>query len=180
MEVLKMKTKLAFIWMLSMLIMAGCSKKVTKTPAINQEPMKKPIETMQPEKTFEEEMEMIPEEKARPTNILNFNNINFDYDKYELTPSARDILSQHARILKQNPDVKIRIEGHCDERGTIEYNLALGERRANAVKTYLVKYGLNENRFSTISYGKERPLDNNRTPDAWVKNRRAAFVITYQ
>ena len=80
-------------------------------------------------------------------------------------------------MLKENPDIKLTIEGHCDERGTIEYNLALGERRANAVKNYLINYGINPKRLSTISYGKERPLDPRSNEEAWAKNRRAAFVI---
>jgi peptidoglycan-associated lipoprotein len=108
---------------------------------------------------------------------ISFRDINFDFDKYELSSEAREILANHARLLKENPQVRLKIEGHCDERGTIEYNLALGERRANVVKNYLVNYGVDSYRLSTISYGKERPLDLRSTPDAWAMNRRAAFVV---
>ncbi|MBN2089488.1 peptidoglycan-associated lipoprotein Pal [candidate division KSB1 bacterium] len=108
---------------------------------------------------------------------LNLRDINFDFDQSELNASAREILSQHARVLANFPLVKVVIEGHCDDRGTVEYNLALGDRRAEIVKKYLVNYGIASDRLSTISYGKERPLDQRPTEDAWSKNRRASFVI---
>jgi peptidoglycan-associated lipoprotein len=108
---------------------------------------------------------------------LEFRDIQFDYDKYDLTYEAREILARHATQLQENTDIKILIEGHCDERGTIEYNLALGEKRANAVKQYLINYGIALRRLSTISYGKERPADPRHNEAAWAKNRRAAFII---
>jgi peptidoglycan-associated lipoprotein len=85
-----------------------------------------------------------------------------------------------ARALKQRPEVPVVIEGHCDERGTIEYNLALGEKRAKAVKDYLVSLGIDRSRLTTISYGKERPLDSRSNEFAWAQNRRAEFVIKIQ
>jgi len=119
------------------------------------------------------------EERKRREAEAAFTNedIHFDFDKYDLTPTAREILARKAYFLKQYPTVKILIEGHCDERGTAEYNLALGERRANAAKQYLVQLGISEDRISTISYGKERPLDPRHNEEAWAKNRRAHFVI---
>jgi len=105
-------------------------------------------------------------------------NIYFDFDKSELTAEARAVLVKKADYLKKNSKYAVRIEGNCDERGTNEYNLALGERRAAAVKIYLINYGIHPSRLHTISYGKEMPLDPQHTEDAWAKNRRAAFQIT--
>jgi peptidoglycan-associated lipoprotein len=79
--------------------------------------------------------------------------------------------------LKANPTAKVQIEGHCDEKGTVEYNMALGDRRANAVKTYLIKSGIEKGRIDTISYGKERPADSGHDEAAWSKNRRAVFIL---
>ena len=103
--------------------------------------------------------------------------IHFDFDKYTVSPDDAEILKQNAAVLKKFPTVKIQIEGHCDERGTIEYNLALGERRAGSAKKYFVSLGIDEKRISTISYGEERPLDPGHNEGAWAKNRRAEFII---
>ncbi len=104
--------------------------------------------------------------------------IHFDFDKYDIRPQDAEILKQNAEVLKRFPTVKIQIEGHCDERGTEEYNLALGERRANSAKRYLISLGISADRITTISYGEERPLDPAHNEEAWAKNRRAQFVIT--
>lgn len=101
----------------------------------------------------------------------------FAFDKYNLTPEARYTLQQQAAWLAEHPSVNILIEGHCDERGTREYNLALGERRANAAEDYLVTLGVAANRITTISYGKERPVDPASNETAWAKNRRAVAVV---
>ena len=93
-----------------------------------------------------------------------------------LTTRARDTLRKQAAWLRKNSDVTIVVEGHADERGTREYNLALGERRANAAKDYLMTYGISSNRISVISYGKERPVDSGSNPLAWSKNRRSVTV----
>ena len=103
--------------------------------------------------------------------------IHFDFDKYDIRPEDASILKENAALLMKYPKVKIQIEGHCDERGTTEYNLALGQRRANSTKDYLVSHGIPGDRISTISYGKERPLDPGHNEDAWAKNRRAQAVI---
>ena len=102
----------------------------------------------------------------------------FDFDKYNLKPEARDILQRQAAWLKKYPSVTIDVEGHCDERGTREYNLALGERRANSSKNYLVALGVNPNRIKTISYGKERPAVTGSNDAAWAQNRRAVTVVS--
>ena len=103
--------------------------------------------------------------------------IHFDFDKYDIRPGDAEILKENATLLTKYPKVKIQIEGHCDERGTVEYNLALGERRANSAKKYLISLGIAADRISAISYGKERPLDPGHNEEAWAKNRRAHPVI---
>ena len=102
----------------------------------------------------------------------------FDTDRYDLTPEARGALAKNSSWLVKYPSVQILVEGHCDERNTREYNLALGERRASAVKNYLASLGVPSNRIRTISYGEERPFALGRSEEAWRLNRRAHFVIT--
>jgi peptidoglycan-associated lipoprotein len=101
----------------------------------------------------------------------------FGFDSYSLTNEGRKALKQDAQWLSENAAATIQVEGHCDERGTTEYNLALGERRANAAKDYLQKLGVDAARISVISYGEERPSDVGHDEAAWSKNRRASFVI---
>jgi len=101
----------------------------------------------------------------------------FALDSYQLDDSGRAIVNADADILKKYPTWKITIEGHADERGTEEYNLALGEKRASAVKTYLQSLGISEDRLKTISYGKEFPFEPGHDESAWSKNRRAHFVV---
>lgn len=101
----------------------------------------------------------------------------YDYDKYELKQEARYTLQQQAAWLAANAGVNLVIEGHCDERGTREYNLALGERRAQAAADYLMVLGVSKDRIKTISYGKERPEDPGSNEEAWAKNRRAVSVV---
>ena len=103
--------------------------------------------------------------------------IHFDFDKYNLKPDAQMVLKRKADFLRKNSNVKVIIEGHCDERGTTEYNLALGDRRANSAKTFLVNLGIAESRLTTISYGEERPFDPAKNEAAYANNRRAQFVI---
>ena len=104
--------------------------------------------------------------------------IHFDYDSAVLQDQARRQLESHAEWMLRHPTVTVLIEGHCDERGTVEYNLALGERRAMAAYDYLLSLGVADSRLKTISYGKEFPLDPGHTEEAWARNRRAHFVIT--
>jgi peptidoglycan-associated lipoprotein len=99
-------------------------------------------------------------------------------DAFELDPEGRNVAGANAEVLKRYPSWMITVEGHCDERGTAEYNLALGERRALAVRTYLVSLGVQPDRIRTVSYGKEFPFDAGHTDASWSANRRAHFVIT--
>ncbi len=101
----------------------------------------------------------------------------FAFDKYDLTPQARETLKQQAAWMKRYPDVEVVVEGHCDERGTREYNLALGERRANSVRDYLIALGVSPDRITTISYGKERPMALGSNEAAWAQNRRGVTVV---
>lgn len=103
--------------------------------------------------------------------------VHFEYDRYELTPEALDILSANCEALVRHARATIRIEGHCDERGTEEYNMALGYRRAQAVRAYLLQYGIDPSTLSIISFGESRPVDPAHHDRAWGRNRRADFVV---
>ncbi len=104
--------------------------------------------------------------------------VHFEYDASEIGPEAQDILVQKAAVLRAHPEIRLRISGHCDERGSVEYNLALGMRRAEAAKQFLVNYGLDGSRFETVSFGEERPIAQGEGEDAWAQNRRDEFQIT--
>jgi peptidoglycan-associated lipoprotein len=122
----------------------------------------------------EKEAELIKALKA-----FESEKIYFDFDKYELKPEAKAVLKKKAEWLLANTKYNLRIEGHCDERGTNEYNLALGERRANAAKEFLTASGVPAARISTISYGEERPAAQGSNEEAWAKNRRDEFKLIY-
>jgi len=107
-----------------------------------------------------------------------FEDIYFVFDKSTIEPEAREILKRLASLLGSNKNYSLVVEGHCDERGTVEYNLALGQRRADAAMKYLVDLGLDKESIKTITYGKERPLDPGHDEEAWAKNRRAHFLTT--
>ena len=112
-----------------------------------------------------------------PANILSKRTVYFDYDKSDLTDDTRNTIRGNADWLKQNAKWKVVIEGHTDERGTIEYNLALGQRRADAVRDYMTSLGLAATRLRTVSYGEERPAQAGTGETAWGKNRRAEFKV---
>lgn len=104
--------------------------------------------------------------------------VYFDFDKYELKPEARARLEKNAAFMRDYPQFSFTIEGHCDERGTNEYNIALGDRRANAAKNYIVSLGISAGRTRTVSYGEERPFCTESGEHCWSRNRRARFVIS--
>src|SRR3972149_5957668 len=117
---------------------------------------------------------------ARETEVRTapaLEDIYFDFNKYDIRTDGREILQRNAEWLQKNPGAKIQIEGHCDERGTTEYNLALGERRAMSVKKYLISLGISAERLYTISYGEELPIDPGHNEETWIKNRRGHFLI---
>lgn len=109
--------------------------------------------------------------------IADLKDINFDFDKYDIRPADAKTLDANAAWLKSNTEQLVLIEGHCDERGTNEYNLALGERRAKSTMNYLVSQGVQASRITIISYGEERPLCTEHTEQCWAKNRRSHFLV---
>lgn len=127
----------------------------------------------------EERIKAEAEENARSAARENFSseNIYFEFDSSVLAPEAETVLRDKAQWLMDNPEISVIIEGHCDERGTNEYNLALGDKRAGSVKTYLINLGIDGSRLTVISYGEERPADPSHNEDAWAKNRRVHFEI---
>lgn len=146
---------------------------VTPPPA-KQEPVKEQPVTETPVASADEGSRQ-PAAGAQQETALE--RIFFDFDSYVLTQSARDTLSKNAEWLLKNTAAKLQIEGHCDERGSDEYNLALGEKRAKTAEKYLATLGVQNERLSTISYGKEKPLESGHNEAAWAKNRRAEFII---
>ena len=110
-----------------------------------------------------------------PAPAVSLQDINFDFDKYNIRAQDAETLKKDYEWFKQNPGKKARIEGHCDERGTTEYNLALGQRRADSTKTYLTGLGVDKALLETVSYGKEKPLCKEKTEECWARNRRAHF-----
>ncbi len=111
-------------------------------------------------------------------NAGGLSTVYFSFNSSLVNGSAANLLQDNISYLKNNPNVSVQLEGHCDERGSVQYNLALGERRANSIKDFLISQGINSSRVSAISYGKERPLDYAQDEAAWAKNRRVNFVIT--
>ena len=103
--------------------------------------------------------------------------VYFDFDRFTIRDDMKSILEKDSIWLKENPGVNIQIQGYCDERGSDEYNIALGERRAQSIRGYLINYGISQSRLATISYGEERPVDPGHTEEAWAKNRRGELVI---
>ncbi|HEX6940332.1 MAG TPA: OmpA family protein [Longimicrobiales bacterium] len=126
----------------------------------------------------EEEARRRAEEEARRAREILAEMVHFDYDKYDIRPMDQETLRRKVSVLRANPDVRVRIVGHADERGSDEYNLALGLRRANAVKDFLVGFGLDASRFETVSMGEEQPIDPASNEAAWAQNRRAEFQVT--
>lgn len=166
----------------------SCGKKATvKGEGVSAETsaeMEKPTEIKEevvsiPEKVTEETVTAKVEEDM-PGEVVEevaFDNVLFDFDKYFIREDARPTLEKLGSYMMENPDIKVLIEGHCDERGTNEYNFALGERRSQAAKEYLANLAIDSSRVKTISYGEERPLDPGHNEGSWAQNRRAQFVI---
>ena len=179
---------LLMVWIgalaLSMLMIGCPKKKPAPSPAVEEPspppaeevtaPTPPPVEDKTPD-PFSEDIETA-NRAAYEQGLLG--DIYFDFDRFELKSQARDRLSKNAEFLKTHPEFMIRIEGHCDERGTAEYNIALGERRASAAKDYLVSLGIPSSQLQTISYGEERPQCTESNESCWWRNRRDHFVIT--
>lgn len=181
----------------AMLFTASCAKQAVSTEpsmtdaaaaeAARQAELEKQ-QAMEREQQLEEERlaaeraeqlkaEAMEREMMMAKNRFLNENIYFDFDNANLDYQAQELLKQKAMWLRDNPDGNVVIEGHCDERGTNAYNLALGERRAESAKAFLVDLGISADRLTTISYGEEKPVSMGSDEEAWAKNRRAAFVL---
>lgn len=162
--------------LLALLVLAGCTSSEPEPvePEVIEQPTEPaPPPTVRPEPKPVVSPEGVPLDPQSGDPIATV--FYFDFDRSELKPRARTILSGHARYLRDNASARITIEGHCDERGTREYNLALGERRAATVRSYLQSLGVRASQMSTVSFGEERPVDPGHSESAWAKNRRAVL-----
>ena len=119
----------------------------------------------------------VPVTPPPPPVVAGLQDVYFDFDKYNIRPDASNALKANTNWFKANAGKKVRIEGHCDERGTVEYNLALGQRRADSTKSYLVQLGVDGKALETVSYGKESPVCTEKNEACWAKNRRAHFLV---
>ena len=164
---------------LAALVISGCSSTAT-APVEQQEPVAEPpvaaapAEEVQEPEDFAEDGVTPLDANGRPLS----RNFYFGYDEAILNPADLAALEMHAQILRRNADKRVVIEGHCDERGTREYNLALGERRANVVASFLTSAGVRSRQIESVSFGEERPADPGHTESAWALNRRA--VLSYR
>jgi peptidoglycan-associated lipoprotein len=165
---MKISTVLKLAAVASALVLAGCTD---KPKAMDTAPP--PGNSM----TSSTTSSIIPG-SAEDLKVNVGDTVHFDYDQYAVTDEGRGILQRQAAWLAKYPSVRLTIEGNCDERGTREYNLALGARRANAVKEYLVSLGVSSGRLDTISYGKERPICTESDESCWAQNRRGVSTIT--
>lgn len=165
------------------MLFPACSPKPKPAPAPEVKAAPTPAPTPVPVK--QEEFKPAPVEKV--DDLGDLENLNkagylkdtfFDFDKFNIRADQRDALAADAEWLKKYQKVQFRVEGHCDERGTAQYNMALGEKRASAVKDYLTSLGIDAGRIETVSYGKERPFVKGQNEEAWAQNRRGHFVIT--
>lgn len=172
------------------LVVAGCGRAPAPEPAPPPEPEpqvqprdeaaeRAAREAEEQRRREEEERRRLEAERRRVLSLIG-ERVHFDFDKSDIRPDAEEVLQRKVSVLREYPGIRLRIEGHCDERGSNEYNLALGQRRAESVRRYLMSYGIDAGRFTTISYGEERPLVDAHNEEAWAQNRRAEFPITDQ
>ena len=155
---------------LCVVAIAGCGGKKAVEPT--------PTDTQASAPPVEETNTPVETATSEPVEVspISLSDVFFDFDQFNLTAEAKGTLEANAREMKRVSDASVTIEGHCDERGTKAYNLALGDKRANAARDYLVSLGVTTSRITTISYGKERPFDDGHDESAWAKNRRGHFV----
>ncbi len=162
-------------------ILAGCSSQTQKAaPNVGQAVQEKPEEQKAQEVGKAVETGKVTEEEfkeAKECELKEFPDIHFAFDKYDLNEKAKRILTEIAEYLKKCPEITVTIEGNCDERGSNEYNLALGWKRANEAKKFLVALGVDPSRIITISYGEEKPICFEHNEACWAKNRRDHFVF---
>ncbi len=164
---MKLARLLAVTLLAAGLVLVGCKKKPPE-----QAPVLEPAPAPAPQKQVE-----VPKQVS--DMVSNFSRVYFEFDSAALSDASRSALDANASIMAKHPDIKVEIQGHADERGTTDYNLALGQRRANAVYRYLTSKGVAASRLKVVSYGEERPLVPGHSERAWSQNRRAEFVITW-
>lgn len=157
--------RLSLFAMFLILVAPGCKKKPTPTEPVTTAPPPPPPEP-------------VPEPVQEMAN--NFARVYFDFDSASLNSASKSALSDNVTIMSEHGDIKLEVQGHADERGTTDYNLALGQRRADAVRNYLSANGVADSRLKIVSYGEERPLATGSSESAWSQNRRAEFVITWK
>jgi len=173
---MKLRSRIALLCLplLAAALLSGCAKK--KEVAEAAPPPAPEVTAPAPAPAPPPAPEATPEEPAKTVQD-QIADVFYDYDSAELSAAAQTTLDANAKVLNDNAGASVAIEGHCDERGTVEYNLALGDRRAQAAKDYLVRFGIATGRVSTISYGEERPFATGTDESAWAQNRRAHFVV---
>lgn len=170
--------KLAVLMVISVMVFTVSCQKKTVAVQKGSVSIAKEDDSMAPAEERSPDTSSLRESDSdKMADVVLQENIYFDFDKATLTPASRELLKTNGEWLRINPDIEIIIEGHCDERGTNEYNLALGDRRAESVKMFLLDLGVDNSRLKTISYGEERPSESDHTETAWAKNRRAHFLI---
>jgi peptidoglycan-associated lipoprotein len=178
----KMTVLLAFVLGLAvpLLGLSGCGKKPVPAPVKVEAPAPAPAPAPKPapKPAPPEPQKVVQQETPQPPSDLGFSIIYFDFDKSDIRTDQTGALNGNGDLLNRWKTISIRIEGSCDERGSNEYNIALGQRRADAAKRFLVDYGISDSRITTISYGEERPADSGHDESAWAKNRRDEFVVT--
>lgn len=168
-----LKVALVVLFVVSSLV--GCAKPAAQTDdQVAQSDM-----SQQQEAKAVEDKSMHGDAVPSHDHMAGMKSVYFDFDQFTLSAEARSILGENAKYLKANGGVQVVVEGHCDERGSDEYNLALGESRALAAKNYLVSLGINAKRLSVISYGEEKPASQGANEAAWAKNRRAEFKAVH-
>jgi peptidoglycan-associated lipoprotein len=166
--------------LVGMFALWGCPKKadVSSAPEAQQEETPADQQADEARRAAEAKARAEAEERERAAaEAKGLQPVYFDFDRSFVRDDARSIMKENAEWLKAHPQAKVKIEGNCDERGTIEYNQALGQRRASAAKKYLVDLGISGSRISLISYGKEKPVCTQSDEDCWQRNRRADFVV---
>jgi peptidoglycan-associated lipoprotein len=157
---------------------AAAREKALREQALKEQAAKQAAQEAAAREATERAKRSAAEKEAALLKELQMPDIHFDFDKYNLKPEAQAILKAGAQAYQKYPNYGLVIEGNCDERGTVEYNLALGQKRADEAAKYLVDLGIGKERIKTISYGKERPLDPGHNETAWAKNRRDHFVVS--
>lgn len=179
--------------LISVFLIAGCAEKKVVQPVQQETQEQQQPQTTVSKETKDKKGKIKPEERITEKQLAKietkdelakykeesglFKDIFFEFDKYDVQDNAKAVLQSIASWLLKNPSAKILVEGHCDERGTNEYNLALGDRRAKGVRDYLAALGVSSNKIETISYGEEKPVCAEKTEECWAKNRRAHFVV---